>query len=76
MAQLTVRKVPDEIVKALRIQAAKNGRSAEAEHRRILENALRGGAGDFWARADALRGSLRPQRTDSTALIRESRNSR
>jgi antitoxin FitA len=38
---LIVRNVDAEIVKSLKEQAAKNGRSAEAEHRAILEAALR-----------------------------------
>jgi antitoxin FitA len=38
---LIVRNVDAEIVKSLKEKAAKNGRSAEAEHRAILEVALR-----------------------------------
>ena len=38
---LIVRNVEPEIVKSLKEQAARNGRSAEAEHRAILEAALR-----------------------------------
>jgi len=38
---LIVRNVDAEIVKSLKEQAARNGRSAEAEHRLILEAALR-----------------------------------
>jgi antitoxin FitA len=38
---LIVRNVAPEIVKSLKEQAARNGRSAEAEHRAILEAALR-----------------------------------
>lgn len=37
---LVVRNVDDEIVQALRQRAASHGRSAEAEHREILKNAL------------------------------------
>jgi antitoxin FitA len=40
MANLIVRNVDDEIVNALRVQASKHGISAEAEHRRILVQAL------------------------------------
>lgn len=40
MAALTVRNLDDAIVRALRIRAAENGRSAEAEHREILRQAL------------------------------------
>lgn len=38
--QLWVRNVDEELVKKLRIRAAINGRSAEAEHREILRHAL------------------------------------
>jgi plasmid stability protein len=40
MATLTVRNLDDEIVKRLRVRAAENGRSAEAEHREILKLVL------------------------------------
>ncbi|MGS0891310.1 FitA-like ribbon-helix-helix domain-containing protein [Burkholderia stagnalis] len=40
MANLLVRNVEDSIVQSLREQAAANGRSAEAEHRAILADAL------------------------------------
>ena len=76
MAQLTVRNVPAEIATALRVRAARLGRSAEAEHRSILADALRAEAGDFWARADALRGLSRRQRSDSAAIQREMRDAR
>ena len=37
MAVLTVRNVPDEVHRALRVRAAQRGRSTEAEVRAILE---------------------------------------
>jgi plasmid stability protein len=40
MANLLVRNVDDSIVQSLREQAAAHGRSAEAEHRAILAEAL------------------------------------
>lgn len=40
--QLLVRGVDEELVKALELRAVKNGRSTGAEHRMILEKALRG----------------------------------
>ncbi len=42
MAQLVVRKLSDELVKALKQQAARRNRSAEQEHREILQAALHG----------------------------------
>ncbi len=38
MAILTVRNVPDEVHRALRVRAAMHGRSIEAEVREILES--------------------------------------
>ncbi len=40
MPSVTVRNVPDEVHRALRVRAAQHGRSAEAEIRQILENAV------------------------------------
>jgi antitoxin FitA len=40
MANLIIRNVDDAIVNALKAQASQHGVSAEAEHRRILEQAL------------------------------------
>ena len=41
MASVTVRNLPDETHRALRVRAATHGRSTEAEIRAILENAVR-----------------------------------
>lgn len=41
MASFTVRNVPDEVHRALRVRAAMHGRSAEAEIREILESAVK-----------------------------------
>ena len=41
MAILTVRNVPDEVHRALRVRAAMHGRSTEAEVREILESAVK-----------------------------------
>ncbi|WP_175903807.1 FitA-like ribbon-helix-helix domain-containing protein [Burkholderia seminalis] len=40
MPVLTVRNLPDEVHRALRIRAARHGRSTEAEVRDILEQAV------------------------------------
>ncbi|MFI5181440.1 MAG: DNA-binding protein [Thermoanaerobaculia bacterium] len=45
MAQLIVRNLSDDVVRGLKVRAALHGRSAEAEHRRILEEALRARTG-------------------------------
>jgi len=69
MQQLLVRNLDSRIVAALRARAARHGRSAEAEHRAILRQALLGTppAEDFKA---YLRGI--PQGDDLT--IRRSRD--
>jgi antitoxin FitA len=41
MAILTVRNVPDEVHRALRVRASMHGRSTEAEVREILESAVK-----------------------------------
>lgn len=41
MAMLTVRNLPDEVRRALRVRAAQHGRSTEAEVRAILEEAVK-----------------------------------
>ena len=40
MAQLIIRNLDDELVARLKLRAAEHGRSAEAEHREILREAL------------------------------------
>ena len=40
MAAVTVRNIPEETHRALKLRAARNGRSTEAEIRRILEDAV------------------------------------
>ncbi len=41
MAMMTVRNIPDEVHRALRVRAAMHGRSAEAEVRAILEDSVK-----------------------------------
>ncbi len=40
MSQLIVRDIEVEVVEALELRAARHGRSAEAEHRELLREAL------------------------------------
>jgi antitoxin FitA len=42
VAQLIVRNLSDDLVKALKQRAAKHNHSTEQEHREILESVLRG----------------------------------
>ncbi len=73
MAQLTVRNVNDQVVRALKQRAAAHGRSAEAEHRELLRNALLPGQESFISQAGALRQRLRSS-VDSSVLIRADRD--
>ena len=77
MPQLLVRDVPQDVVEALKRRAAEHGRSAEAEHRIILEETLRAGRSGFWERAAKLREELGDRiLADSTGLIRQDRDDR
>ena len=73
MARLTVRQVPDRIVRELKQRAAAHGRSVEAEHREILRRALLGNSEDFATRAEALRQRL-ASTVDSMEVIRADRD--
>lgn len=83
MASLHVRNIDDEIVVRLKERAARNGRSAEAEHREILRAALSGepsphiDRAEWERRAAELRESLRGKpHTPSEVLLREARDER
>lgn len=73
MAQLTVRNVKEQIVRALKERAAAHGHSAEAEHREILRKTLLRDEASFATRAAALRRRLRST-VDSSDLIRADRD--
>ncbi len=73
MGQLTVRNVAAELVRTLKERAAAHGRSAEAEHREILREALLDGQEAFATRAKALRRRLRST-VDSADVIRAERD--
>lgn len=75
MAQLTVRGVDDELASALKARAARAGRSAEAEHRRILEEALRPERDTgFFEAARSRRIKLGPGVPSTEDLLREDRD--
>ena len=77
MSQLLVRDVPQDVVEALKRRASEHGRSAEAEHRIILEEVLRAGRANFWERVAALRAETRGRKlNNSTELIRRDRDER
>jgi plasmid stability protein len=76
MAQLTVRNVSQAVVTALKLRAARAGRSAEAEHRRILEEALAEdrSSDDFCAEARGRRIRLPAGASDTGDLLRRDRD--
>jgi plasmid stability protein len=79
MAQsLHVRNLDDDLVLKLKRRAARHGRSAEAEHREILRQALSAEVEpDFDALAAELRKlTARRRQTPSEVLLRESRDER
>jgi plasmid stability protein len=77
MAQLLVREVPRDVVEALKRRAASNGRSAEAEHRLILEAALKAGRAAFREKAASLRERTAGRIVGESAdLIRADRDAR
>ena len=76
MPQLLVRNVPEETVAALKRRASANGRSVEAEHRALLEEALPSDVTAWLERARELRLLTAGRKfTPSEVLIRESRDS-
>jgi plasmid stability protein len=75
MGQLLVRNVDDDLIRRLKERAAAKGLSAEAEHRIILEQALRPGGGSFVERAARWRRLTAGRKTtDSAELIRADRD--
>jgi antitoxin FitA len=80
MGQLTVRKVDEEIIRRLRMRAAEHGRSAEAEHREILKQALlpnrKVDVAEWLRHAKEVRERTGPIATDSTNIIRKMRDER
>lgn len=80
VGRLTVRKVDDEIIRRLKIRAAEHGRSAEAEHREILKQALlpdrKVDVEEWLRRARDVRERTGPMATDSTEIIRKMRDER
>lgn len=78
VAQLIVRNIEEGLVARLKLRAAEHGRSAEAEHREILRQALaeepRRSFKERAARVRAMIGNR--QQTPSEVLQREGRDER
>jgi plasmid stability protein len=78
MGSLIVRNLDDELIAKLKLRAARNRRSAEAEHRDILQRALRNESrGSFKELAAKLRAMTADRRhTPAEDLQREGRDER
>jgi plasmid stability protein len=75
IAQLLVRNVDQDWIRRLKMRAASAGRSAEAEHRLILEHALRHDVEAFKERARRPRERTKGRPlVDSAEIIREFRD--
>ncbi len=75
---LHVRNLDPDLIGRLKRRAARNGRSAEAEHREILRQALSGESdASFWELAAQVRKlTAGTRQTLSEALVREGRDER
>ena len=75
---LHVRNLDDEIITKLKIRAARHGRSAEAEHREILRQALENEAEPSFEElaAELRRMTAARKQTPSEILLREGRDER
>lgn len=77
MGQLPVRDLDDDVIRRLRQRAAAHGRSTEAEHRAILEAAVRGEPGaTVLAASRRLRQEIAPSGPDGADIIRAAREER
>ena len=75
MGQLLVRNVDDDLIRRLNERAAAHGRSAEAEHRIILQRALQSSSESFAERAARWRRlTAGRETTESAELIRADRD--
>jgi len=77
VGQLLVRDLDDEVIRRLKQRAAAHGRSTEAEHRAILEAAIRGGGETSRIEASRrFRQEIAPSGPDGADIIRQARDER
>ena len=74
MAQVLIRDLPDDLVDRFKERARSRGQSLEAHLREVLEESLRGDRDGFLRFAREMRERSGPQTTDSTQLVRDSRD--
>lgn len=73
MGRLLVRDVDDELIAALKRRATRNGRSAEAEHRAILETVLSAEMETFAEMAARLRAETPSGGAKAEEILRKAR---
>lgn len=79
MGNMSIRNLDEDVMRRLKDRASRHGRSMEEEARTILSEAVKPSREEWIARLDALRNGLQEKHgtfPDSTALIREDRDSR
>ena len=74
MAHVLIPDLPDDLVDRLEKRARSRGQSLEAHLREVLEESVRGDREEFLRFAREMRERSGPQPTDSTQLIRASRD--
>lgn len=75
MAAVTVRNLPDETLRALKLRAAKGGRSTDAEIREILADAVRSplGLGSALAGIGRKLGGVELDRPQKRGVVKPAR---
>jgi plasmid stability protein len=76
MGQLLVRDLDDEVIARLKKRAAAHGRSTEAEHRAILEEAVKRPLEPPYVVARRFLDEIADGGPDSAEMIREQRDAR
>lgn len=75
MATLTIRNLPDAVRDKLRVRAAENGRSMEAEARDLLARAVSArtdaSMDDVTTRVKEVQGALKPYLPEGVSLVDE-----
>ena len=76
MATLTIRNLPDDVRDRIRVRAARNGRSMEAEARSLLSGAVRetpasASEGDLNRRIEEIQQTLAPYLPQGVNLVDE-----
>lgn len=76
MTDFLIRDLDQHVLEQLKERAERNGRSLQAEIKLTLKRSVRLNKEESLALMDRLRESLPPSTSDSTAIIREFRDSR